>query len=103
MLSSSAPAGPLQPTSTPMKNVVDFAPQLERRRKRPQGRRSGPASPRPRPVSRTAIGSRKPSFDRTQLDIIRDMLAQDASPSAIAGPAGVSRQVIYRVQDDPCD
>ena len=43
---------------------------------------------------------RKPSFDRAQLDIIRDMLAQDASPSAIADAAGVSRQVVYRVQDD---
>lgn len=44
---------------------------------------------------------RKPSFDRAQLDIIRHMLAQDASPTAIADSAGVSRQVVYRVQDDP--
>ncbi len=46
---------------------------------------------------------RKPSFDRTQLDIIQDLLAQDASPSAIAEAAGrgSSRQVVYRVQDDP--
>jgi putative DNA-invertase from lambdoid prophage Rac len=44
---------------------------------------------------------RKPSFDRAQLEIIRDMLAQDASPAAIAEAAGVSRQVVYRVQDDP--
>jgi putative DNA-invertase from lambdoid prophage Rac len=43
---------------------------------------------------------RKPSFDRAQLDVIRDMLAQDASPTAIAEAAGVSRQVVYRVQDD---
>ena len=27
--------------------------------------------------------------------------AQDASPTAIAEAAGVSRQVVYRVQDDP--
>ena len=26
---------------------------------------------------------------------------QDASPTAIADAAGVSRQVVYRVQDDP--
>ena len=32
---------------------------------------------------------RKPSFDRAQLDIIRDMLAQDVSPTAIAEAAGV--------------
>ena len=44
---------------------------------------------------------RKPSFDRAQLDIIRDMLAQDAGPSAIAKAANVSRQVVYRVKDDP--
>ncbi len=44
---------------------------------------------------------RKPSFDRAQLDIIRDMLARDASPTSIADAAGVSRQVVYRVQDDP--
>ncbi len=44
---------------------------------------------------------RKPSFDRAQLGIIRDMLAQDASPTAIAEAARVSRQVVYRVQDDP--
>ena len=36
-----------------------------------------------------------------QLHIIRDMLGQDASPTAIAEAAGVSRQVVYRVQDDP--
>ncbi len=44
---------------------------------------------------------RKPSFDRAQLEIIRDMLAQDASPTAISDAARVSRQVVYRVQDDP--
>ena len=44
---------------------------------------------------------RKPSFDRPQLEIIRDMLAQDASPTAISDAARVSRQVVYRVQDDP--
>jgi putative DNA-invertase from lambdoid prophage Rac len=44
---------------------------------------------------------RKPSFDRGQLDIIRDMLAQEASPTAIAKAADVSRQVVYRINDDP--
>jgi DNA invertase Pin-like site-specific DNA recombinase len=44
---------------------------------------------------------RKPSFDRAQLDVIRSMLAQDASPTVIAETAGVSRQAIYRVQNDP--
>jgi putative DNA-invertase from lambdoid prophage Rac len=44
---------------------------------------------------------REPSFNREQLDVIRDMLAQDTSHTAIAEAAGVSRQVVYRVQDDP--
>ena len=44
---------------------------------------------------------RKPTFDRAQLGIIRDLLAQDATTTAIAEAAGVSRQVVYRVQDDP--
>jgi putative DNA-invertase from lambdoid prophage Rac len=44
---------------------------------------------------------RKPSFDRVQLDIILGLLAQDASPTAIAEAARVSRQVVYRVEGDP--
>jgi putative DNA-invertase from lambdoid prophage Rac len=44
---------------------------------------------------------RKPSFGRTQLDTIRDMIAQGASPSTIANVASVSRQVVYRVKADP--
>jgi len=44
---------------------------------------------------------RKPSFDRAQLNTIRNMLAWDASPSAVAKSAGVSRQVVYRVKSDP--
>ncbi len=43
---------------------------------------------------------RKPSFNRAPLDTIRDMLARDANPSAIARAVGVSRQVVYRVQSD---
>ena len=44
---------------------------------------------------------RKPSFDREQLDAIRDMLAQDVRPSAISKATGVSRQTVYRIRDDP--
>jgi len=46
---------------------------------------------------------RKTSFDRTQLGIIRDLLAQDAGPTAIAEAAGNSRQVAYRVHYDPAN
>jgi putative DNA-invertase from lambdoid prophage Rac len=44
---------------------------------------------------------RKPSFDREQLTVIREMLAEDASPSAVSKAAGVSRQTVYRVKDNP--
>lgn len=44
---------------------------------------------------------RKPSFDREQLQIVRDMLAQGAGVSAIAKATGLSRQTIYRLQEDP--
>ena len=57
-------------------------------------------SPLRRSAARRYRG-RKPSFDRVQLDIILGLLAQDASPTAIAEAAGVSRQVVYRVEDDP--
>jgi putative DNA-invertase from lambdoid prophage Rac len=39
--------------------------------------------------------------DRAQLGIIRDLLAQDASPTATPEAAAVSRQVVYRVREDP--
>jgi putative DNA-invertase from lambdoid prophage Rac len=44
---------------------------------------------------------RKPSFTRDQLDIIRDLLAQGVNPTAVSKQADVSRQVVYRVKDDP--
>ena len=44
---------------------------------------------------------RKPSFDRCQLNIIRSLLAQGVSPMSISKQAAVSRQVVYRVKDDP--
>ena len=44
---------------------------------------------------------RKPSFDRAKLNIIQNLLSQDASPTVIAKAADVSRQVVYRVKDDP--
>ena len=34
-------------------------------------------------------------------NVTKPLLTQDASPTAIAEAAGVSRQVVYRVQDDP--
>jgi hypothetical protein len=62
---------------------------------------SGEGGCSPRQGHELHYRGRKPSFDRAQLGIIPDLLAQDASPTAIAEAAGVSRQVVYRVQDDP--
>jgi putative DNA-invertase from lambdoid prophage Rac len=45
---------------------------------------------------------RKPSFTRQQFDTVRGMLGQQAVGIAqIAKTAGLSRQTIYRIKDDP--
>jgi putative DNA-invertase from lambdoid prophage Rac len=44
---------------------------------------------------------RKPSYTREQLQIVRDMLAQDAGHSAISKATGLSRAVIWRIETDP--
>jgi DNA invertase Pin-like site-specific DNA recombinase len=44
---------------------------------------------------------RKPTFNREKLDTINAMLSEGAGASAIAKAAGVSRQLVYRVKDDP--
>jgi DNA invertase Pin-like site-specific DNA recombinase len=43
---------------------------------------------------------RKPSFSREQLDKVRNMLGNHPI-SEIAKAAGLSRQAVYRIQDDP--
>ena len=49
----------------------------------------------------TAYRGRKPSFTRSQYQIVRDMLAQEAGISRIARKTGLSRQTIYRIESDP--
>jgi putative DNA-invertase from lambdoid prophage Rac len=44
---------------------------------------------------------RKPSFTRQQVDMVRDMLGQNASAIAIANATKLSRQTVYRIKDDP--
>ena len=44
---------------------------------------------------------RAPSYDRAQLDAVRDMLVQGSGISAIAKATGLSRQAVYRIQADP--
>ena len=44
---------------------------------------------------------RKPSFTREQLDVVRDMVGKGAGASAIAKETGLSRQTVYRLNEDP--
>lgn len=43
---------------------------------------------------------RKPSFNREQLEIMRDMLGQGAGASAIAKATGLTRPTVQRLRDD---
>jgi putative DNA-invertase from lambdoid prophage Rac len=43
---------------------------------------------------------RKPSFTRSQLQGVRDMLSQEANVSAIAHATGLTRQTVYRIKED---
>ncbi len=44
---------------------------------------------------------RKPSFERKQLELVKEMLAREVSTSTIAREAGLSRQTVLRIKDDP--
>ena len=44
---------------------------------------------------------RAPSFNRAQLDAVRDLLDQGSGVSAVAKATGLSRQAVYRIQADP--
>jgi putative DNA-invertase from lambdoid prophage Rac len=44
---------------------------------------------------------RKPGFTRQQFGTVRDMLGQATGVAQIAKVSGVSRQTVYRIQDDP--
>lgn len=50
-----------------------------------------------------AYRGRKPSYTRSQMDSVRDMLTQDAGISVIAKATGLSRQAIYRIKDEPAE
>lgn len=44
---------------------------------------------------------RKPSFTPDQLATVQDLMAQHVGPSSIAKAAGLSRQAVYRIMEDP--
>jgi len=48
-----------------------------------------------------AYRGRKPTFTRAQLAEMREMLGRRVGVSAIAMQVNVSRQVVYRIKDDP--
>lgn len=48
-----------------------------------------------------AYRGRKPSYTREQFETVRDLLGQSGGPAHIAKAAGLSRQTVYRIQDDP--
>jgi putative DNA-invertase from lambdoid prophage Rac len=44
---------------------------------------------------------RKPSYSRAQFDVVRTMLDQHHGVSVIARATDLSRQTIYRIEQDP--
>lgn len=44
---------------------------------------------------------RRPSYDRDQLARVTEMIAAGDQPAAIARAAGLSRQTVYRIRQDP--
>lgn len=50
-----------------------------------------------------AYRGRKPSFTRAQFDAVRDALGKGTGVSEIATAAGLSRQAVYRIRDNPAE
>lgn len=46
---------------------------------------------------------RKPSYTREQLELVTTLLARETNTSAIAREAGLSRQTVLRIKDNPAD
>lgn len=44
---------------------------------------------------------RKPSYTRDQFELVRQMLGEDAGPSAISKATGLTRQTVLRIKADP--
>jgi putative DNA-invertase from lambdoid prophage Rac len=61
--------------------------------------KAGIAHARQQPENR--YKGRKPSYTRKQFDIVRTMLDQHQGVSEIAKAADLSRQAIYRIEQDP--
>lgn len=49
----------------------------------------------------TKYRGRKPTFDKGQLETVLNMLEQSAGVGQIAAATGLSRQTIYRINEDP--
>ena len=46
---------------------------------------------------------RKPSYTRKQLELVTTLLARETGTTAIAREAGLSRQTVLRIKDDPSE
>lgn len=51
----------------------------------------------------TAYRGRKPSYNTAQLDVVRELLGQGKSITATAQAAGVTRQTVHRIKDNPAE
>jgi putative DNA-invertase from lambdoid prophage Rac len=49
----------------------------------------------------TKYRGRKPSYTRAQFEVVRTMLDQHSGVSTIAKATNISRQAIYRIEQDP--
>lgn len=49
----------------------------------------------------TKYRGKKPSYDREMLGVVRDMLAKGAGTTAIAWEAGLTRQTVLRIKNNP--
>lgn len=51
----------------------------------------------------TAYRGRKPSYNAAQLDVVLELIGQGKSVTATAQAAGVTRQTVHRIRDNPAE
>ena len=66
-----------------------------------EARAAGIAHAKAQDMEGRKFRGRKPSYSPEQLERAQIMLADGAGPSEIAKAVGVSRQTVYRIQEDP--
>jgi DNA invertase Pin-like site-specific DNA recombinase len=66
-----------------------------------EAQRGGIEAAKAKPQGERPYLGRKPTFDRDQLQRVREALGLGTAPATIARQVGVSRQTVYRIKDDP--